>query len=58
MTTTTMSCATVPTTISESAVETLNQMASSVATSASPVHRAARNHVLSKNLSPRPQRME
>jgi hypothetical protein len=27
----TMSCATVPTTISESAVETLNEMASSVA---------------------------
>jgi hypothetical protein len=38
------SCATVPTTISESAVETLNQIASSIATNANPTHKAERAH--------------
>ncbi len=38
------SWATVPTTISESAVETLNQIAISVATNANPTHNAERAH--------------
>src|SRR5437588_338836 len=41
------SWATVPTTISESAVEILHQIASSVATSARPIQTAARNQVFS-----------
>jgi hypothetical protein len=41
-----MSWATVPTTISVSAVEILNQMARRVATSAKPTHRDARTQVL------------
>jgi len=41
------SCATVPTTISLSAVETLNQIASRVATSARPTQIAATNHTVS-----------
>ena len=36
-----INCATVPTTISVKAVEILNQIAKSVATSASPTHREA-----------------
>jgi hypothetical protein len=43
------SCATVPTTISESAVEIRNQIASSVAMSARPTHNDARNHTFSMN---------
>ena len=42
-------CATVPTTISVSAVEILNQIASSVAASANPTHNAASAHVLIMN---------
>jgi hypothetical protein len=38
------SCATVPTTISDSAVETLNQIGSSVATNANPTRKAERAH--------------
>jgi hypothetical protein len=46
-----ISCATVPTTISESAVDTLNQIASSVAINASPTHNAARDHTFSMAVS-------
>jgi hypothetical protein len=42
-----ISWATVPTTISERAVEILNQMASSVARSANPTQTAARNQTFS-----------
>ncbi len=43
------SWATVPTTISESAVEILNQIASSVAASARPTHRADKAQVFVMN---------
>ena len=39
------SSSTVPTTISESAVDTRNQIASNVASSANPTHKAERAHV-------------
>src|ERR1035441_3411059 len=46
-----MSCATVPTTISESAVEILNQIDSMVATKASTSHSAAENQTCSISVS-------
>jgi hypothetical protein len=44
--------ATVPTTISVSAVEILNQIANSVAAKARPTHRAARAHVFIMDKTP------
>jgi hypothetical protein len=46
-----MSCATVPTTISERAVEILNQMDNIVATKASTSHNAAENQTCSMPVS-------
>lgn len=53
-----ISWATVPTTISERAVETLNQIAHSVATSASPTQSAARNQTFKSPFLWRSERRE